>query len=216
MNHYVEAAAVGILAAAVTFVAGIGTSQPSAAGTPAIQIASGTGSEVAAPTGRIEGQAQVELRPRISGRVLSINFAVEQQVRKGDVLLTIDPAPYEAAFNKARSQLAKAQWRYLFALRDRSHAAIEASHGGSREDLGASIAVVEQEKANVVADQAALEAARANLDDTKVLAPISGIAGLPEVSVGSLVEGGKTRLTRVAPADHETFGATMNGLMAAQ
>jgi hypothetical protein len=73
-------------------------------------------------------------------------------------------APYASAFYKARAELAKAQWRYEFAVADRARTANRlAAHSASRADLDASIAAVERADAAVKADKAALAVAQANL-----------------------------------------------------
>ncbi|HEV2704250.1 MAG TPA: hypothetical protein VGV09_21675 [Steroidobacteraceae bacterium] len=72
--------------------------------------------------------------------------------------------PYQTAFEKARADLAKAQWRYEFAIRERGQAAKRlAAHGGSRNDLDASIAAVESAGAVVRADRTALAVAQEKL-----------------------------------------------------
>jgi len=71
---------------------------------------------------------------------------------------------YESAFYKARAQLAKAQWRYEFAVADRARTANRvAAHNASREDLDVSIAAVERADATVKADRVALALAQAHL-----------------------------------------------------
>jgi multidrug resistance efflux pump len=73
-------------------------------------------------------------------------------------------AEYESAFYKARAQLAKAQWRYEFAVADRARTANRvAAHHASREDLDVSIAAVERADATVKADRSALALAQAHL-----------------------------------------------------
>jgi multidrug resistance efflux pump len=153
------------MAAIVTFFAGVGTGR------------SGASAAIAA-------EGAIELRPLVSGRIASINFVLEQEVRKGDVLLVVDPVPFEAAFNKAQAELGKAQWRYEFALRQHSRPAVDRAG------------------ADVRAGKAAVEAARVDLENTKVIAPISGTIAGTEVSVGSVVESGKTPLTIVVPTAH--------------
>ena len=174
MNRFTEALAVGVIAAFVTFFAGVG------AGSSGQAMARSASAE---HTPYLASEEGIELRPLVSGRIASINFVLEQEVRKGDVLLVVDPVPFEAAFNKARAELGKAQWRYEFALRQHSRAAVERAG------------------ADVRADKVALDAARINLENTKVIAPISGTVRGAEVSVGSLVESGKTPLTIVVPSD---------------
>src|SRR5437016_887320 len=60
-------------------------------------------------TGRFEAVERVELRPRVSGYIASINFIQGREVKKGDVLLVIDPRPYEADLKRAKAQLAQAR-----------------------------------------------------------------------------------------------------------
>jgi hypothetical protein len=118
MNHYLEAVAIGMVAASVLFVAGVGAGAPSSAATPETVPAaeSGAGTQ------------------------------------------------YESAFYKARAELAKAQWRYEFAVAERARTANRlAAHSASREDLDASLAAVERAGATVKADRAALALAEANL-----------------------------------------------------
>jgi hypothetical protein len=117
MNHYLEAVAIGVVAASVLFVAGVGAGNPSKAA---------TASEAATPA----------------------------------IASTHD----ESAFYKARSELAKAQWRYEFAVAERARIANRlAAHNASRAELDASIAAVERAGAVVTADRAALAVAQANL-----------------------------------------------------
>jgi hypothetical protein len=118
MNHYIEAVAIGVVAASVLFVAGVGAGSPSRAATPDTRPADEAGAGT----------------------------------------------QYESAFYKARAELAKAQWRYEFAVADRARIVNRvASHNASREDLDASIAAVERASATVKADRAALAQAQANL-----------------------------------------------------
>jgi len=188
MNQYTEALAVGIVTAIVACVAGIG----------AVRADSRTSVAVATPTGLSEAGTGIEVRSRISGRVASINFAKGQQVSKGQVLLVIDPQQYEVALNKARARLAKAQWQYEFAARERA-ANQRASHGVSHEELDSSMAAADRASAAIQADKAALQEAQENLKETQVTAPISGTVSSPEVTIGYLVESGQTRLATLEP-----------------
>lgn len=185
MNHYMEAIGVGVLTVLGAYCVGLGADTPSEAAT----------------LSAVATAPQWELRPRISGRITSINFVQDQTVSRGQVLLIIDPKPYELAFSKARTRLAKAQWQYEFAVRDRTRAENHQRSGSfSREELDASIAAAERDSSIVAAERAAVQQAQDDLDNTRVVAPISGIVGRPEVAVGSLVASGRTPLTTVVPA----------------
>jgi RND family efflux transporter MFP subunit len=187
MNHYIEGVAVGIAAAIAASLAGVGAGTPPMAATPvSVSIT--------------EPAQRIDVRPRVSGRVASIHFVSDQSVQKGDVLIGIDPHPYQAVYDKARARLAQAQWRYEFAVADRTRATYQSGPDKvSRDQLDARIAAAERASADVEADKAALEEARRNLDDTLVTAPVSGIVGPAQVSIGSLVTGGQTGITTVAP-----------------
>ena len=65
-------------------------------------------------SGRLEAINRVELRPRVAGAILSTNFTEGALVKAGDVLFTIDPAPYEAEVDKANAQLEAAKARVVF------------------------------------------------------------------------------------------------------
>lgn len=60
-------------------------------------------------TGRFEAIQHVDLRPRVSGYISSVNFVEGREVKKGDVLFVIDPRPYQAEFNRAKAQLEQAR-----------------------------------------------------------------------------------------------------------
>ena len=66
-------------------------------------------------TGRFEAVERVEIRPRVSGYISSVNFKEGSEVRKGDVLFVIDPRPYEAELRQAQAQLAQARSQLILA-----------------------------------------------------------------------------------------------------
>jgi membrane fusion protein, multidrug efflux system len=153
-------------------------------------------------TGHFEAVQHVDVRPRVSGYIASVDFVQGHEVRKGDVLFVIDPRPYEDALRQARAQLAQARSQLELARsqRDRAAKLIE-QHAISREDYDTRVASAEQAQANVEAAQANVDTAALNLSFTRVTAPISGVVGRAEVTAGNLVTSGQTQLTTLVSVD---------------
>ncbi|HEY0767374.1 MAG TPA: efflux RND transporter periplasmic adaptor subunit [Steroidobacteraceae bacterium] len=153
-------------------------------------------------TGRFEAVQRVEIRPRVSGYIASVNFTEGSEVRKGDVLFVIDPRPYEAERDKARAQLAQARSQLTLAKSERDRAtSLLAQHAISQEEFDTRTAGREQAQANVEAAQAALDAAALNLSFTRVTAPISGRISRALVTSGNFVTNGQTPLTTLVSLD---------------
>ena len=153
-------------------------------------------------TGRVAAVESVELRPRVSGYVQRVAYAEGEEVRKGDLLFVVDPRPYQAALDRALAELARAQAesRLAGAQDARAQSLIEVK-AISREEF-------EQRKANtaganaaVRAAEAAVTAARLDLQFTQVRSPIDGRAGRALVTQGSLAQADATLLTTVVSQD---------------
>src|SRR5579862_1573925 len=85
---------------------------PAAAPPPAVSVATVLSRQIAdfdEFTGRFEAVERVEIRPRVSGYIASVNFVQGREVKQGEVLFVIDPRPYEAALKQAQAQLAQAR-----------------------------------------------------------------------------------------------------------
>jgi RND family efflux transporter MFP subunit len=153
-------------------------------------------------TGRIEAVERVALMPRVSGYIESVAFQEGAEVRKGDVLFTIDPRPYEATLKRAKAELARAESAGRQAHSERERAVkLIALRALSQEELDARIAGNEKADADVQAAQAAVEAAELDLTFTRVRAPISGMVGKAEITTGNFVSRGETLLTRLVSVD---------------
>lgn len=156
--------------------------------------------------GRFEAVQDVEIRPRISGTVESVNFREGVEVAKGQVLFTIDPRPYRAAAEQARADLAKAQALVTNARTELARAQkLVDAQAVSREEF-------ETKEANLRSAVAAAGAARANLEAksldlafTTVRSPISGRVSDKRVSIGTYVAAGQTVLTRVVTVNPIRF-----------
>jgi multidrug efflux system membrane fusion protein len=156
-------------------------------------------------SGRLEAVERVEVRSRVSGAVQSVHFVEGALVRRGDLLIKIDPEPYAAEVERAQAQVVAAQARleYSAAEGQRAQRLWEARAIAQRE-LDARVNAQREADANLRAAQAALQSARLNLGYTEVRAPVAGRVGKLEVTVGNLVAAGPaapvlTTLVSVTP-----------------
>jgi RND family efflux transporter MFP subunit len=153
-------------------------------------------------TGRFEAVERVEIRPRVSGYISTVNFVQGREVTKGDVLFVIDQRPYEAALKQAQAQLEQARSQLTLAISEQDRAnKLLAAHAISREELESRDAALEQGHANVAGAQAAVDTAALNLSFTRVTAPITGVVSRAEITAGNLVTSGQTLLTTVVSVD---------------
>jgi multidrug efflux system membrane fusion protein len=139
-------------------------------------------------SGRINAVDYAEIRPQVSGRITEIRFHDSEHVSAGDVLVVIDPRPYQAAVDKAQADLQTAINNAKFAKveRDRGSQLVKSNYL-SQETFDQRTNADEVAKAAVQAAQAALESAQINLDYAYVKAPISGRVSRAEITVGNLV-----------------------------
>ena len=156
-------------------------------------------------SGRLEAVERVDLRARVAGTVQSLHFREGALVRKGDLLVTIDPASYAADVERAEAQVVAAEARQSFTRSelDRAQRLLDERAIAQREHDERANAHREAQ-ANLRAAQAALQSARLNLSWTQVRAPVAGRAGKIEITVGNLVSAGPgapvlTTLVSVSP-----------------
>lgn len=153
-------------------------------------------------TGRLVAVERVEVRPRVSGYIESVSFEAGREVRKGDILFTIDPRPYEAELKRTKAELARARTQLALARSERERAVkLLNLHAISKEEFDSRVAGSEQAAANVDAASAAVDTAALNLSFTKVRSPIAGLASREEVTAGNFVASGQTLLTTVVSVD---------------
>ncbi|MET0310788.1 MAG: efflux RND transporter periplasmic adaptor subunit [Burkholderiaceae bacterium] len=156
-------------------------------------------------SGRLEAVERVDVRSRVAGAVQSVHFREGALVKPGDLLITIDPAPYAAEVERAEAQVAAAQARVTHARSEQERAqrlwderAIAQREFEERQNTQ------READANLRAAQAQLQGARLSLGYTQVRAPIAGRIGRVEVTVGNLVAAGPgapvlTTLVSVSP-----------------
>jgi RND family efflux transporter MFP subunit len=153
-------------------------------------------------TGKFVAVERVELRPRVSGYISNVALVAGREVKKGDVLFTIDQRPYQAEFKRAEAMLAQARTQLALSKSERERAVkLLDQHAISREEFDTRVAGTEQAEANVQAAAAALDTAALNLSFTQVRSPIDGVVSREEVTAGNLVTAGQTLLTTVVSVD---------------
>ncbi len=144
-------------------------------------------------SGRVEAVGRVEIRPRAAGAILQAHFREGAMVKQGDLLFTIDPAPYLAEVQGAEAQVASAQARLALAAKEQQRAQQLVGSGFTpQRDVDQRVNELRASEANLRATQAALDTARLNLGYTEVRAPIAGRVGRIEVTAGNLVPAGPT------------------------
>jgi multidrug efflux system membrane fusion protein len=142
-------------------------------------------------SGRLEAVERVEVRARVAGVVQASHFREGALVKRGDLLITIDPDPYAAEVERASAQVGAAQARLALAKSelDRGRQLWD-SRTVSQRDLDTRLNAHREAEANLQAAVAALQSSRLNLRYTEVRAPVDGRVGKLEVTVGNLVSGG--------------------------
>ena len=141
--------------------------------------------------GRIEAVESVQLRPRVSGYIDKVNYTDGQEVKKGEVLFTIDDRTYRAALEQAQATLARAKTQASLARSEASRTdKLINTNVVSREEWEQRRSAATQAQADIQAAQAAVDAAQLNLDFTKVTAPIDGRASRALITSGNLVTAG--------------------------
>ncbi|MDR2017568.1 MAG: efflux RND transporter periplasmic adaptor subunit [Syntrophobacterales bacterium] len=180
--------------------------QPPKRGIPEVAVVAMKEEQVAISTelpGRTSAYLVAEVRPQVSGIIQKRLFTEGDDVKAGDVLYQINPAPYQASYNNAMAALARAEANLppiqLKAERYKELIVIKAV---SQQDYDDVSAAVKQAEAEVAVNKAAVETARINLTYTRITAPISGRTGKSHVTVGALATAHQTApLTTIQQLD---------------
>lgn len=142
--------------------------------------------------GRTSAFRVAEVRPQVSGIILKRNFVEGSDIKAGESLYQIDPATYQAAWNSAKGDEAKAEAAAAIAhLTVKRYVPLLGTKYISQQEYDQAVATAHQADADVVAAKAAVESARINLAYTKVTSPIDGRIGKSSVTEGALVTNGQ-------------------------
>lgn len=192
-----------------------------------VSVATVVQSEVAAWdefSGRLEAVERVDIRSRVAGTIQAVHFREGALVTKGELLLTIDPAPYAAEVERADAQVAAAQARVAQAKGEQERSQrLWSEQAISKRELDERVNGQREADANLRAAQAALQTARLSLGYTQLRAPVSGRVGKLEVTVGNLIAAGPgapvlTTLVSVSPiyasfdADEQVVARALKGV----
>jgi multidrug efflux system membrane fusion protein len=187
--------------------AAVATPSPAVQATP-VSVATVVQSDVATWndfSGRLEAVERVDIRSRVAGTVQGVHFREGALVKAGDLLLTIDPAPYQADVDRADAQVFAAQSRLTNARSNYERAKhLLEDHAISQREYDDSLNAQSEADANLRSAQAQLQTARLSLGYTQVKAPVSGRVGKLEITTGNLVAAGPgapvlTTLVSVSP-----------------
>lgn len=171
-------------------------------------------------SGRLEAVERVEIRSRVAGQVQDVLFREGSLVDEGDLLVTIDPAPFEAEVNRAEATVASARAQLSFTKVEHERAQKLAGTGAMPvREMDRRDNDYREAQAALRAAQASLKVAKLNLGYTDIRAPISGRVGKALITVGNLVPAGAgapalTTLVSVDPI-YAAFDADENVVMQA-
>jgi multidrug efflux system membrane fusion protein len=154
--------------------------------------------------GTVTAYNTVTLKTRVDGQITKVNFQEGQRVRKGQLLIEIDPHPYEAALAQAQGNLARDEANAALAqVQAQRYNQLYAAGVVSKETNQTQESTAGQAVGTLAADRAAILAAQVNLNYTKVVSPIDGIVGLRQVDIGNIVTAssatGLVVITQVQP-----------------
>ena len=136
--------------------------------------------------GTVQGFNTVVVRTRVDGQIDKVAFKEGQLVQQGDLLVEIDPRPYQATLDQAKAKKAQDEANLANANLDLQRYT-KLGEFATRQQTDTQRSTVAQLTAQLAADDAAIFNAQTQLDYTQVKAPISGIAGLRQVDIGNIV-----------------------------
>jgi membrane fusion protein, multidrug efflux system len=155
--------------------------------------------------GTVQALNTVAIRAQVNGQIISVDFRQGQDVHKGDVLAQIDPAPFKAALDQAVAKKSEDQAQLVDAEKDlQRFKTLVQKDFETQQNVDAQQAKVDQFKATIAADQAAIEAAQTQLNYATITAPIDGIVGFRQVDIGNIIHttdvNPLTVLTQIKPS----------------
>ncbi|SFI89328.1 efflux RND transporter periplasmic adaptor subunit [Bradyrhizobium sp. Gha] len=136
--------------------------------------------------GTVQGFNTVQVRTRVDGQIDKIAFTEGQMVNQGDLLVEIDPRPFQAALDQAKAKKSQDEANLANANLDLQRYT-KLGEFATRQQTDTQRSTVAQLTAQIAADEAAIANAQTQLDYTQVKSPITGVAGLRQVDIGNIV-----------------------------
>ncbi|MDB4968987.1 MAG: efflux transporter, family, subunit [Myxococcales bacterium] len=184
--------AVVALAACIASAVGCKKSGPPAAPPPPVVAVVSVGTRAIEQSqewlATLDGSTNAEIRPQVAGYIKSVSYEEGSNVQKGALMFTLDRRPFIAAVERARGDYGNAVAQLNKSLADvRRYTPLAAEHAISQQDLDNAHAAAAAAAATVQAMKGALEVAKLNLEWAEVRSPITGLAGIAQARVGTLV-----------------------------
>jgi membrane fusion protein, multidrug efflux system len=154
--------------------------------------------------GTVNALNTVAIRAQVNGQIVSIDFRQGQEVHQGDLLAKIDPAPFQANLDQAKSKKSQDEATLIDAEKDlaRYKTLVQRDYE-TQQNVDAQQAKVDQTKGMIDADEAAIEAAQTQLNFATISAPIDGVVGFRQVDLGNIIHTNDanplTVLTQIKP-----------------
>lgn len=149
--------------------------------------------------GTLDGYVNAQIHAQVTGYLLTQNYAEGRPVKKGDLLFQIDPGPFQATLDQADAKLEQDQAQLGKTELDvKRYTPLAKEQAISQEELDNAVQANLAARAQIKADEAALESARLNLGFTKITSPINGLAGIALAQLGDLVGQSGSVLTTVS------------------
>lgn len=138
--------------------------------------------------GTVQAYNVVAVKSRVDGEIMQVLFQEGQDIKAGDPIAVIDPRPFQAQFAQAQAMRAKDQATLDGALLDQSrYAALVLKDFASRQQVDQQKALVEQTRAQLMADEAQIAYAQTQLNYTTIRAPLTGRVGIRQIDQGNFV-----------------------------
>jgi multidrug efflux system membrane fusion protein len=204
-------AAALLLSILMVFAAGCGQNNgaQAAVGPPPAPVVAGKVEQRDIPVqltsiGNVESFQTVQIRSQVNGQIVGVHFKEGQDITKGQLLFTLDKRPFQAALDQAIGNLKRDQAQAVNSeIQAKRYEALQNEGVVAREQADQVIAQAKSNASIVAADEAAVEAARVQLQYTEIRSPIDGRAGALQINLGNLVKANDTpflvQLNQITP-----------------
>jgi multidrug efflux system membrane fusion protein len=154
--------------------------------------------------GTVTAYNAVALRSRVEGAITQVNFREGQNVKKGDLLIQLDPRPLEAALDQAKATLTKDQALLANAKTDLArYSDLLKRNFTPEQQVATQQTTVAQDTAAGQSDEAAIKAAQLNVDYAALRSPIDGVTGIRQIDIGNIIQANSAQtlvmITQIQP-----------------